>query len=144
MEVGEGPSSKVLLRHVELKLFHQGGKTFDRVRSASAEFDKDDGALFSDGAVEITLAMPVDPVKQGRLLTIRSSGVRFEAATGKASTDRAAQFSFDLGDGQAVGAVYDPATRELQLLGEVLLNWRGRDDKRPMKIEAGTAVYKEA
>ena len=36
MEVADGPSSKVRLRHVELKLFHKGGQVFDRVRSASA------------------------------------------------------------------------------------------------------------
>ena len=38
-----------------------------------------------------------------------------ESKTGKAYTDRLATFQFDRGDGQAVGADYDPNTRELNL-----------------------------
>jgi lipopolysaccharide export system protein LptA len=144
MERVEQPAAKMALKDVELKLYHKDGREFDHVKSASAEFDEAAGSLFSDGKVEITLAVPADGSAKERLLAIRSSGVRFDAATGVATTDRPARFEFDLGEGEAVGASYDPGTRELVLHSGVNLTWRGRDQTRPpMKIRAGQLSYKE-
>ena len=36
------------------------GKVFDRIKSASAEFEETSGRLFSDGEVEITLGVPLE------------------------------------------------------------------------------------
>jgi lipopolysaccharide export system protein LptA len=70
--------------------------------------------------------------------------VRFESSTGKASTDREATLQFDEGEGRAVGASYDPSTRELQLRSEVSLNWSGRGPKsRPMTMETSELLYQE-
>ena len=144
MERTDQPSTQIKLRGVDLKLFHKGGKIFDRVKSASAEYDEASGVLFSDGDVEITLAVPADGPPKGRLLTIRSSGVRVDRTTGKASTERDASFSFDLGEGRAKGASYDPATRELQLHNNAVLDWRGDGAKSPMKVESAQVTYKES
>ena len=90
------------------------GWAYDRVVSEKAVFDTAEGKLFSDGDVEITLGIEREEQEEaGRLMHIKSSGVSYEARTGTAVTDRAAEFEFEKGEGQAVGAEYDPATREL-------------------------------
>jgi lipopolysaccharide export system protein LptA len=135
---------KYHLTGVELHIFHKDAKEFDQVKSAKAEFDINQGMLYSEGDVEITMHVPANEEPSGRLMAIKSSGVHFETKTGKATTDRAATFGFDRGDGKAVGASYDPQTHELHLNSQVELNWRGRDPKaKPMKVESGELNYKE-
>jgi lipopolysaccharide export system protein LptA len=63
--------------------------------------------------VDITLAVPNEGQPKHTLVSIHSSGVTFDSGTGKAATDRAATFKFENGEGRAVGASYDPSTREL-------------------------------
>lgn len=131
------------LENVELRLYHKDGRLFDGVKSAHAIFDPAQAVLYSDGEVEITMGLPAEG-QAGRLVFIRTSGVTFESKTGRASTERLARFTFDQGQGQSVGASYDPSTRELHMRGEVRLEWRGRGPKsRPMKLEAGELIYKE-
>ncbi|HXP86823.1 MAG TPA: hypothetical protein VN841_18985 [Bryobacteraceae bacterium] len=129
---------------VELDLYHANGKQFDLVKTASAQFDINGKTLYSDGEVDITMGVPAVGPQHGRVLRIRTSGVRFASDTGKASTDRAATFEFDQGGGSAVGAEYDPQTRELHLASQAKLDWRGASaDAIPMHIESGTGVYSE-
>jgi len=132
------------LERVQLRLYHQEGQRFDHVKSAKCDFDLTQGTLYSEGEVEITMGLPAQGDPRGRLVMIRTSGATFESKTGKASTPRLATFTFDQGEGQAVGASYDPSTRELHLSSQIELRWRGRGPKsRPMKLEAGELVYKE-
>ncbi len=132
------------LDQLELRLYHKDGSEFDLVRSDRAQFDMPAKSLFSEGDVEITMGVPVDGPRRGRVLKIHSSGVRFESETGKAVTDRPATFEFDQGGGSAIGAEYDPNTRELHLRGQVTLDWRGKTrESIPMHAEAGEAVYRE-
>jgi lipopolysaccharide export system protein LptA len=132
------------LNGVELQLFHADGK-FDLVKSDKAEFDIAGKALYSDGEVEINMAMPADGEAPGRILKIHSSGVHFESDTGKAFTDREATFEFDRGGGSAVGAEYDPNAHQLHLRSNVSLDWRGQNAQaKPMHIEAGEAFYYES
>jgi lipopolysaccharide export system protein LptA len=136
--------SVVELEDVELQLFHKEGTTFDLVHSAKAQFDMSAKTLFSDGDVEITMGLPSEGPPHGRILKIRSSGVSFQSETGKATTDRKAVFEFDQGGGSAVGAEYDPQTRELHFRSQVVLDWRGKTkESLPMHIEAGEGFYKE-
>jgi lipopolysaccharide export system protein LptA len=132
------------LTGLELDIYHKDGNQYDRVKSAKAEFDMSQGILYSDGEVEITMGVPEDQPPSGRLMVIKSSGVRVESKTGKASTDRLATFQFDRGRGKAVGAEYDPNTRELVMHSQVELLWRGSNPKGvPMKVETGEVHYKE-
>lgn len=132
------------LTGVDLRLYHKDGKSYDHVTSAKATFDLEAGTLFSDGEVEITMGLRAEEPEAGRLVSIHSSGVSFEARTGKAVTDREAAFTFENGDGKATGAAYDPGTRELLLRSQVELWWRGnRPGAIPMRIEAGELLYKE-
>jgi lipopolysaccharide export system protein LptA len=132
------------LTGVELDIYHKEGNEYDHVKCAKAEFDMNQGVLYSDGDVEITMSVPVDKTPTGRLMVIKSSGVRVESKTGKAHTDRLATFEFDRGEGRGVGADYDPNTRELVMHSQVDLTWRGTDPKTvPMKVAAGEVTYKE-
>ena len=149
MERSEQPKATVRLKQVQLKLFHKDGKEFDLVKSASAEFDETGGGLFSDGEVEITLAVPAAAETEpppARLLSIKTSGVHFDAASGGAATTRPVQFNFDRGHGSATGATYDPRERQLHLASEVNLVWTGGDSDpaRAMTIQTGQLIYREA
>ncbi len=132
------------LTGVTLDIFNKDGNKYDHVKCAKAEFDVARGILYSDGEVEITLNVPDNEQPTGRLMAIKSSGVSVESKTGKSTTDRLATFQFDRGDGQALGADYDPNTRELNLHNQVSMTWRGTDPGTiPMKIETAQLNYKE-
>jgi lipopolysaccharide export system protein LptA len=136
---------KQYLSGVTLDILNKDGQQYDHVTSAKAEADLNAGMLYSDGEVEITMKVPLDQPPTGpRLMVIKSTGVHVEIKTGKANTDRLATFKFDRGDGQSVGANYDPTTRDLDMHSQVEMIWRGTDPKTvPMKIEAGQARYSE-
>ena len=127
-----------------LDIYKKASDEYDHVKSAKAEFDIASGMLYSDGDVDIILDVKPDEPPSGKLMSIHSSGVHVESKTGKATTDRLATFHFDRGEGHAVGADYDPDTRELRMRSQVELIWRGTDPKTiPMKIETGDLYYKE-
>jgi lipopolysaccharide export system protein LptA len=138
-------SGAVQLEDVALRLFHECGKKSDEVSSAKAQYDAGSGVMYSEGEVRITMGVPEgDDPPEGRLMKIVSSGVTFDTKSGKVTTDREAKFNFDRGDGQAVGAEYDPNLRELHLKSNVSLNWRGTDPSRPpMHIETSDVTYRE-
>ncbi|HEV8412876.1 MAG TPA: LPS export ABC transporter periplasmic protein LptC [Bryobacteraceae bacterium] len=132
------------LEGVELQLFHENGEKSDLIRSEKAQFDTESKTLYSDGEVDIIMGVPADQPPTGRLLHIHGSGMRFASDTGKATTDRPVTFGFDRGTGSAVGAEYDPMTRELRLHNKVVLDWRGKTPQaKPMHVEAEQAVYTE-
>jgi lipopolysaccharide export system protein LptA len=134
----------VQLDGVEVLICKDEGRQYDRIRSAKALFDQNKGTLYSDGVVDIEMGVPAQGQPQGRILRIHSSGVTYDTKSGRASTDRAANFEFDQGNGKSVGASYDPNIREINMRSQVELNWRGRGPaSRPMKIEAGELIYKE-
>ena len=136
--------SRFDLERVELRLYRKDGKEFDQVRSARAEFNLAAATLYSEGEVEITLGVPKEGAAGGRLVSIRSSGVSFQSKTGKASTERPARFTFEHGEGQAIGAWYDPGIRELHMLSQVEVRWRGQGPGgKVMTVEAGELAYWE-
>lgn len=136
--------SLVEIEDVEVLVYKNEGKDLDRVRTAKAQFDDDKGTLYSDAPVDIELGLAVEGPPHGHQLKIHSSGVTYEAKTGKAYTALAANFEFDEGEGKAVGASYDPALGKLEMNSQVELHWRGKDPKsEPMKIETGQATYLE-
>jgi lipopolysaccharide export system protein LptA len=138
-------SSRVELKKVELKLFDKTGKTYDLVKSAAATYFKAEHRFYSEGDVEITLAIPKDGPPKHTLISIKSSGVSFDTSSGQADTDRASSFAFENGTGSATGAFYDPGTRVLNLKNDVKLDWKPvGPHAKPMKIEAGTLYYREA
>jgi lipopolysaccharide export system protein LptA len=132
------------LSGVELQLYHPDGMKFDLVKSDKVLFDVDAKTLYSDGDTDITMGVVEGAPPAGRLLRIQSSGVHFDSDTGKATTDRVANFEFDRGRGSAVGADYDPGTHEVHLHTMVALDWGAKTPEgKPMHAEAGEAIYHE-
>ena len=74
------------------------------------------GILYSEGEVEITMNVPEQEQPTGRLMVdqiLRRAA--WKARPARRHTDRLATFQFDRGDGHAMGADYDPNTRELNM-----------------------------
>jgi lipopolysaccharide export system protein LptA len=140
---------KMELLGLQLKLYSEDGKKYDLVNSDLAQFDQTQKKLYSEGKVEITLAVPVEnaevpPEDPGRLLKIHTSGVEFSTETGEANTAQAVSFEFNRGGGSSVGGHYDPTTRVLRLDSEVALDWRGDSPETlPIHILSGQAWYYE-
>lgn len=136
--------SRVELDGLKLWLYHKDGSEYDLIQSDKGEFDKSTKSLYSDAPADITLGVTADGPQHGRILKIHTSGVHFDKESGHASTDREAQFEFDQGTGSAVGADYDPNSRQLHLLHNAILDWTGKTpDSKPMHIEAAEAYYFE-
>jgi lipopolysaccharide export system protein LptA len=139
--------SRFELQQVELRICRDAKETCDLVTSDHAEFDMAAATLYSEGEADITMGVPADPAEPhaaGRIVRIKSSGIRFDSRTGKAQTDREVTFVLERGEGKAVGADYDPAARELLLRSQAELVWKDRGARpRPMKVEAGEVIYKE-
>ena len=136
-------SNKLDLEGVDLEVPHKTGKQFDRIQTATAQFDMSSETLYAEGAVQIILAVPEGQEPNGHLLHISTSGVTF-LKEGKASTDKPVEFAFDRGNGKGVGAEYDTESRELTLKDQVELTWTGVNPKAPpMHVQSGHALYKE-
>ncbi len=137
-------SNHVELEQVELRMPSMHTDTYNLVHRAHADYNQSQKRLYSDGTVDITLAVPNEGQPKHTLVSIHSSGVTFDSGTGKATTDRLALFKFENGDGKAVGASYDPNTRELYLNSQAELHWNPPGPHaKPMKIEAGQVIYRE-
>ncbi len=135
--------ARTLLNQVEVRVLDKDGLSFDRIKTANAVFQAD--KLLADGDVEIVTGEPAGSAAPARRqVRIKTSGLTFDRATQIASTDRRATFQFDQGEGEAVGASYDPNTRELTMRSQARVSWRGRGPRSvPMDIQAGEILYKE-
>jgi lipopolysaccharide export system protein LptA len=141
----ERESHEVNLANVTLKLFNKACTSYDLVESAAAKLSETDRRLFSEGAVKITLNLPAQGQPEHKPVVVESSGVLFDVDSGRAETDKPTHFVFERGEGRSVGAVYDPTNRQLELKSAVEINWKSAaPNAKPMKIEAGNLVYREA
>jgi lipopolysaccharide export system protein LptA len=138
-------SSYIDLKNVSMRLRAKDGVSYNLVKSAAARFYTNDERLYSDGAVEMTLKVPLEGKPRHKLVSIKSSGVTFDTTTGKAETDRPSSFVFENGYGSATGAFYDPNTHQLLMKSDVEFNYKpvGPHSKL-MLIEAGSLEYRES
>jgi len=137
-------SARIDLEQVRIHLFHKDADQFDLVESPAAKFQPGEDKLFAEGEVTITLKVPEEGPPSHRLVSIHTSAVTFESKTGRATTDKPTDFTFENGTGKCVGAVYDPNTKELQMQSNVELNMQARGPNgKPMKLESGQLIYKE-
>ena len=144
----ERDSHQGSLTNVKIKLFNRACTAYDLVQSQAATYYENADRLFSEGPVSITINVPVAPdtkKPQRKPITVESSAVSFDTNTGRAETDKPTHFVFERGDGDAVGAMYDPTNRILELKSAVVVNSRPvGPHAKPMKIEAGNLIYREA
>ena len=112
-------SVRLDLKGVTLKLYNKTGDAYDLVKSADATLYKAEQRFYSEGEVEITLAIPKPARPSARpsrssppASTSTPAPARPTPTAPPASPSRTAT-------GSATGAFYDPATRVLNLKQDV-------------------------
>ena len=98
-------SSRLDLKEVTLKLPNKTGEAYDLIKSSAASYYKADHRLYAEGAVSITLNVPVTGQPKHALVTVKSSAVNFNTDSGRAETDQPSSFTFENGTGKATGRV---------------------------------------
>ena len=130
---------------LEMEIHDRKGKRYNLVKSALATLDQQNGLMYSEGDVEITMHVPEENQPPGRIIKIRTSGATFEVKTARVSSERHVDFETDMGRGECLGAIYDPTNHELLMKSQVKLDWHSADPKRaPMHLETGHLTYREA
>ena len=138
-------SSHVDLTNVQVQTYNKECTGYNLSRSAAATYFANDNRLYSEGDAEITLNVPLDGKPKHTPVTVKSSGVVVDVVSGRAETDRPSSFVFENGSGKAVGAVYDPASHELQLKSGVEVDWKpAAPNAKATRIEAASLIYREA
>ncbi|HLK62685.1 MAG TPA: LptA/OstA family protein [Bryobacteraceae bacterium] len=136
-------SSRADLKGVTLRLTSKKGDTFDLIKSASANFFKNDKRLYSEDDVDITLNMPVEGQPKRTPVNVKTSGVTYDT-DGRAETDRPSSFVSDRCTGTATGAAYDPNSHLMLMKNDVVMHCQPRSPHaKPMLIEAGSLQYLE-
>ncbi|MCX6609926.1 MAG: LPS export ABC transporter periplasmic protein LptC, partial [Acidobacteria bacterium] len=136
------------LDQMELRLFHEDGKTFDLVKAAKGNFYPTESRLSSESEVEVQMAVAADREPTGKILAIKAQGANLEIKTGKMVSQGKVEFNFEqeggTGTGHATGAEYDPQTHELHLMHASFLKWQPKDPKaKPIEVESEEVRYKE-
>ena len=116
---------KVVLSGVSILLYGKGGDRRDVIETEESEFDPDAKSLLIPGEVTMKLGIPppdqspakreVNPDNGLDSVSIVTTGLEFDQATGVASTDQVVRFRFAQGQGTAQGARYDPESQQLTL-----------------------------
>jgi lipopolysaccharide export system protein LptA len=148
MQATKDPST-FELKGLSLRLYDKSARKYTLVKSANALFDEGTGIMRSESPVSVVMSVPSDvPVTDTKTLNkhvhIETTNVTYETKSGKASTDQLAKFVFPEGDGQAIGAEYDPTLRILHLKSAVSLDWIGSGPpENKLHVETNDLVYKE-
>jgi lipopolysaccharide export system protein LptA len=135
--------STVLLNGVQLEIRNTVAGTYDLIDSAEANFDTIGGQLYADGAVLIQMRLPIAGGVPAKKMIIHSSGVHYDSKSQRAWTERYATVEFEGGDGEGVGASYDPGVHAIELNSVVKMHWKGKGGGAPMDLEASHATYHE-
>ena len=135
--------STVLLTDLQLEIRNIEAGTYDLIKSSEANFDTASGQLYSEGAVEIRMRLPIAGGEPAKKLIIHSSGVHYDSKSQRAWTDRHALLEFDGGEGQGDGASYDPGVHAIELNSAVKMHWQGKAGGAPMDLDASHAIYHE-
>ncbi len=149
MQATRDPST-LEIHGLAMRLYDKDAGSYTYVKSDKAFFNEKAELLKSDGPVLIVMHVPADkdaanPDEANKRVRVTTSGIAYETKTGRASTDQPASFVFPKGDGQAVGAEYDPNTKILHLKSKIALDWIGDGPpENKMHIETSDLVYKEA
>jgi lipopolysaccharide export system protein LptA len=158
--------NRAVLHDVKIELFDNDGGRVDRIQGGEFEYDQQAGTIRAEGPVEITLIRPgvapaiapkakTVPASSGKSaakpliaaaqtaaageIQVKTSGLSFDRASGKASTDRHVDFSLAQGAGSSMGATYDSQKGVLVLQQAVVLHTRR--GKEPVDLDAQHAEF---
>src|SRR4051812_10564429 len=138
------------LHGLSLRLYNKDASAYTYISTNQAFFHEGSEQLKSEDLVRIVMNVPTNDDAENKDIAakhvqVQTSGVSYETKTGKASTEKAASFTFPSGSGRAIGADYDPTTRVLHMRSAVALDWVGNGPvENKMHIETNDLVYKEA
>jgi LPS export ABC transporter protein LptC len=118
-EFKEGGRS--LLEDVWVTAFGAAGGRSDDLRTAACEYFAPAGKMECGGDVLIDLENAESPAPAAAM-SVRTSKLAFDHATGVATSAEPVEFTFPQGEGRAVGLRYDSVIGELRLLSEVRLS----------------------
>ena len=144
-------TGKALLRGVSILIYGKDGSRRDRITAAECEYDPAARSVQIPGEVQMQLGVPV-PLSESRLnangpaslpITILTSGLSFDQASGIAATDADVRFRSELGDGTSNGATYDPAAQNLVLRSQVEFFIRDAPSTDP-NVASPTSLPEEA
>jgi len=117
-----------LLEEVKVTVFGKLGDRHDVIRSRSCRYAKTGGGVACSGDVMFDLESAADAAKaqqnsaaKTNLIHIETSGVTFNAKSGKAETSQPVKFTLPNGDGEGVGATYLSEDGVLRLEKDVRL-----------------------
>ncbi len=121
-------SGKALLHDVTIRIFGKDGSREDQITAKDCEYDPAGNSMVIPGEVEMQFNVPLGspasastagtrrPVSAVSLVT---SGLRFDQASGVAATDAPVRFRLEQGEGTSRGARYDPKQEILELKSDV-------------------------
>ena len=119
-----------LLEDVNVINFGKLGDRHDTIHSQSCRYAKVSGGIECSGAVQIDLETAADAERvksnsaEPSLIHVETSGVTFNAKSGKAETDQPVKFTLPNGDGDGVGAIFLTQEGTLRLQKNVLISLR--------------------
>jgi lipopolysaccharide export system protein LptA len=119
-----------LLEDVNVINFGKLGDRHDTIHSQSCRYAKVSGGIECSGAVQIDLETAADAERvksnsaEPSLIHVETSGVTFNAKSGKAETDQPVKFTLPNGDGDGVGAIFLSQEGTLRLEKNVLISLR--------------------
>jgi len=139
-------SSQIELSNVELRIYHDDHRAFDRIETPEAVFDMNAARLASETEVAITLGVPVDDPESSadRLTRIVTQGAVFDTKAGAADTDNETVYHFADGVGRSRGAFYDSSRRYFQMKSQARIErFPAAPGGEPTIITAGSLFYQE-
>ena len=118
-----------LLEDVKITIFGQTGARRDTIHTQSCQYEKAGGGIACSGEVQFDLQSAADAAREAKQpgstakqkVHVETRGVKFNRATGMASTDQPVKFVFPNGTGEAVGVEYLSEAGEIRLLKDVRL-----------------------
>jgi lipopolysaccharide export system protein LptA len=101
-----------LLEDVKVTVFGKQGDRHDVIHTQSCRYAKGNGGIECSGDVHFDLESAADAARaqleggKPNLIHVETSGVTFNAKSGKAATPQPVEFQMPNGDGEGVGATY--------------------------------------
>ena len=142
---------KVVLRGVSILLYGKDGDRRDVIETEESEFDPNAKSLLIPGEVTMQLGIPPPDHSPARReespdngpdsVSIVTTGLEFDQATGVASTDQVVRFRFAQGQGTAQGARYDPESQQLILRSEVHFVLSEPGDSEATHVRTGSLRF---
>jgi lipopolysaccharide export system protein LptA len=118
-----------LLEEVKITIFGKTGARHDIIHTQSCQYERVGGGITCNGDVRFDLQSAADAEQEAKQprstakqkVHVETRGVKFNRATGMASTDQRVKFVFPNGSGEAVGLEYLSEAGEMRLLRNVHL-----------------------